>query len=60
MIATIARSRLAAHAARAGRGLAFAGLMSVSNLADICSITPAHSLRARLRQPAGTADRLAR
>ena len=39
MIATIASLTLAAqHCPRRAEGFAFAGLMSISNLADICSI----------------------
>jgi hypothetical protein len=39
MIATIASLTLAAQACpRRAEGFAFAGLMSISNLADICSI----------------------
>jgi predicted MFS family arabinose efflux permease len=39
MIATIASLTLAAqHCPRRAEGFAFAGLMSVSNLADICSV----------------------
>ncbi len=39
MIATIASLTLAArHCPRRAEGFAFAGLMSVSNLAEICSI----------------------